>query len=121
MGSNLRHCDGQNGWLIMKNGGKCREKPIPICQFKTCTSSSVEVSIFIKKTRNPVNTCKLDSGVKMHSEISKKKIFLDFLDMIYEKKNHSHHTPMYKALHILMIYAKVDPIARLRPRIFHNR
>jgi hypothetical protein len=74
---------------------------------RTRTSSSVEVTIFIKKSPcNPVNTCKLDSGVKMHSEISKKKIFLDFLDMIYAKQKHSHHTPMYKALHILMLYAK---------------
>jgi len=26
----------------------------------------------------PINTCKIDYGVKTHSEISKKKIFLDF-------------------------------------------
>jgi hypothetical protein len=34
-----------------------------------------------------------------------------------QNKKHSHHTPMYKALCIPDGLCKVDPIARLRPRI----
>jgi hypothetical protein len=50
------------------------------------TSSAVDVAIFHKKNHRILSsTCKIDSKVKTHSEISKKKIFLDFLDMIYAK------------------------------------
>jgi hypothetical protein len=65
-------------------------------------------SFHIHKTipRNHVSTCKLDFGGQTHSEISKRKMFLDFLDMMYAKRNHSHHTPMYKEIHILILYTK---------------
>jgi hypothetical protein len=76
--------------------GECREKPI-LCvglnkmYLEFCGSHHLHKN-------NHVNTCKLYFGVTMHSEISKKKIFLDFLDMIYAKQKHSHHTPVYKEL-----------------------
>jgi hypothetical protein len=54
----------------------------------------------------------------MHSEISKKKIFLDFLDMIYAKqKTLTPHTYVQGTTHIDALH-KVEPMARLRPRIF---
>jgi hypothetical protein len=54
----------------------------------------------------------------MHSEISKKKIFLDFLDMIYAKqKALTPHTYVQGTTHLDALH-QVEPIARLRPRIF---
>jgi hypothetical protein len=83
------------------------------------TSISVEVSICLKKSSYPpINTCKLDSRVKTHSEITKNKIFLEFLDMIFTKqKTLTPHTYVKGIMHFDAL-RQVEPIARLRPRIF---
>jgi hypothetical protein len=53
----------------------------------------------------------------MHSEISKKKIFLDFLDRIYEKKKSlTPHTYIQGIVHPDRL-CKVEPMASLKPRI----
>jgi hypothetical protein len=54
----------------------------------------------------------------MHGEIPKKKIFLDFLDMIYEKqKALTPHTYVQGTTHS-DDSGEVEHIARLWPRIF---
>jgi hypothetical protein len=54
----------------------------------------------------------------MHSEISTKKIFLDFLDMIFaKKKTLTPHTYVQGTLHLDVVH-QVHPMARLKPRIF---
>jgi len=64
-----------------------KEKTYPyMLVWGTHTSSSFEVTIFVKTPCNLVNTCKLDSGVKTRSEISKEKMFFYFLDMMYVKQ-----------------------------------
>jgi hypothetical protein len=62
----------------MKNG-EMQEKPIPICQFRN-TYLKFSGCHHICKTNpcNPINTCKLDSGVKMRREISKKENIFGF-------------------------------------------
>jgi hypothetical protein len=103
-------------WIVNKENHGSRENTYPyMLVLRTRTSSSVEVSIFIKKIpQYPVNACKLDSMVKNHSEISKNKIFLDFLDMIYAKK--ITHTTLLCTRNYALV--QVNPISRLRLRIF---
>jgi hypothetical protein len=85
---------------------------------KTSTLSLMEFIISIKQNPcNPVNTCKLDSWVNMHSKILKKKIFLDFFGYnILETKSLTPDTYIQGTMNIFYLH-QVELIANLTPRI----
>jgi hypothetical protein len=88
--SNLRHPTTK--WMTNNANCGCREKPISMCQFGNMCLKFIGIFHLHKNkcSCNLVNTCKLDSGVKPHSEISKNVNIFYFLDMIYAEKKITH-------------------------------